>query len=139
MVPQRPSRRPYPAASPYRTLPTGWRALLIGIAFGFSAGFLFTIGIISLINANNTATIQSPVGNAATSVSITETPTPTPTLTPTPTPIPISTPTPTPTTPGGNGSVTLFRPDEVSFYVIVFLIFLVLSAFVLFRGGGGKK
>lgn len=136
MKPQRPSRWPSQPPSPYRQPPTGWRALLIGIAFGFSAGFLFTIGIISLINANNTATIQSPVGNSAASASVT--PTPIPTATPTPTPIPppspVLTPSPTP-----NGSVVLFKADDPTFYVIVVIIFLVLSAFVLLRGGGGKK
>lgn len=120
---------------PNRPLPTGWRALLIGLAFGFSAGFLFTIGIIALTSANNTTEIP-PVGNGAISASATpaptSAPTPTPTFTATPTPTFTPTPSPTPTpTPGGSDQI--LRPDDPLFYIIVLIAFLVLSAFLLLR------
>jgi hypothetical protein len=128
--------------------------LAIGIAFGFGAGFLFTIGIISLINANGFNESQAPVGNSGASSNVTpvtpvtptlaptDTPTPTPTPMPSPTPSPIpATPIPLPTsTPAlNNGSAVLFKPDDPAFYVIVFITFLLLSGFLLLRQGGGKK
>ena|SRR5579862_863092 len=135
---------------PRRQPPTGWRALLIGIAFGFSAGFLFTIGIISLINANTTSQAQAPVGNNAASASATAAPTPTATFTPTavPTSAPTSAPTFAPTsaptsaplpaaTPAVGGTIFL-GPDDPAFYVIVTIIFLILSGFVLLRPGSKK-
>src|SRR5579871_3686536 len=148
-LPRRSTRWPSPPSPPQRQLPTGWRALVIGIAFGFSAGFFFTIGIIALMNANSTTQTQSPVGNSAASASATPVPTSaftptlsptlaptpspiTPTLTPTPLPIPTLTPTP------GNSGTGLFAPYEVTFYVVVTIIFLILSAFVLLRPGGKK-
>lgn len=128
-----PPRWPPQPPPPNRPLPTGWRALLIGIAFGFSAGFLFTIGIIALTNANNITETQPPVGNGAISASATTAPTPTPTptftATPSPTPSPMPSPTPTPTPAGGQ----ILAPDDPAFYIIVLIVFLVLSAFLLLR------
>jgi len=130
-----PPRWPPQPPPPNRPLPTGWRALLIGIAFGFSAGFLFTIGIIALTNANSIIETQPPVGNGAISASATSAPTPTPTptftATPSPTPSPMPSPTPTPTPGGGSGQ--LLAPDDPAFYITVLIIFLVLSAFLLLR------
>jgi hypothetical protein len=142
------SRKPSQWSPPQRQLPTGWRALVIGIAFGFSAGFLFTIGIISLINANNTIQTASPVGNSAASASATAVPTsvftpnPSTAITPTSPPIPTTAPTspPVPTiapTASASGPIPS-GPDQFTFYFVVTLIFLILSAFVLLRAGGKK-
>jgi ABC-type transport system involved in multi-copper enzyme maturation permease subunit len=107
--------------------------LLIGIAFGFSAGFLFTIGIISLISANSTIQTQAPVGNSAANANATPTPTLAPTVAATlsPSPIPTTAPTAAPT-PANNGG-QLFAADDPRFYIIVFIIFLILSGFLLLR------
>jgi hypothetical protein len=132
MRPQKLTRWSSSPPPPNRQLPPGWRALLIGIAFGFSAGFLFTIGLISLINANSTFEVSSPIGNSGASANVT--PTPTPTLLPTPTPTPTPTPVPTPTpTPAGN--LVFFAPDDPTFYVVAFIIFLLLAGVILLRGG----
>lgn len=133
---QNPPRWPPQPPPPNRPLPTGWRALLIGIAFGFSAGFLFTIGVLALTNANSTTETQPPVGNGAISASATSAPTSTPTFTatPTPTPTPTFTPTPGPTptaTPGGSDQI--LPPDDPLFYIIVLIAFLIFSGILLLR------
>jgi hypothetical protein len=131
MRPQKSIRWSSQPPPPNRQLPTGWRALLIGLAFGFSAGLLFTIGLIALINANSTLNVQSPVGNSAASSNVTPAPTPTPTLMPTPTPTPPPPPTPTPTP---TSNLVSSAPDDSTFYVVAFIIFLLLAGFILLRG-----
>lgn len=133
MKPQKSIRWASQPPPPNRQLPTGWRALLIGLAFGFSAGFLFTIGLIALINANSTLNVQSPVGNSAASSNVTPAPTPTPTLIPAPTPTPTPTPPPAPT-PTPTGNLVFSAPDDPTFYVVAFIIFLLLAGVILLRG-----
>src|SRR5262249_17969525 len=141
MTSQRSSRLPsQPLPSSPRRPPTGWRAVLIGVAFGFSAGFLFAIGIVSLIYANSAPNLaSSPVGNGAASASVTPaltpTPLPTPTATPFRPPTPTATPIPIPTPTPSSGAIVL-RADDPTFYITAFIIFLVLCGVILLRSNG---
>jgi hypothetical protein len=119
----------------FRQLPIGCKALFVGLAFGFCAGFLFAIGITMLVNGNNTPT-QPPIGNGAATSNVTPTPTPS-SFTPIPDPTPAPTSPPTvvivTATPTPSNSVQIFKADDPRFYILVFVAFLILSGIILFR------